>query len=70
MHQGSGFLAKTLGKAYFVFKLIGRAMVAKAPLVSQFVLDGLNFSIYTENLKELCHKFYQNSNSRNYHQIE
>ena len=27
MHKGDGFSAKTLGKAYFIYKLTGQAMV-------------------------------------------
>ena len=30
MHQGAGFAAKLLEKAYFIFKLTGRAMVRPA----------------------------------------
>ena len=77
MPQGDGFSAKTLGKSLVHFQTdwsgngpAGQFWQWKAHLVSHVVRDGLNFSVYAENLKELCHKFYQNSNSRNCHQIE
>ena len=37
MHQGDGFQQKLLEKAHFTFKLIGRPMVRKEPLVSHIV---------------------------------
>ena len=37
MHQVDGFQQKLLQKAYFTFKLIGRPMVRKEPLVSHIV---------------------------------
>ena len=37
MDQGDGFQQKLLEKAYFTFKLIGRPMVRKEPLVSHIV---------------------------------
>ena len=37
MRQGDGFQQKLLEKAHFTFKLIGRPMVRKEPLVSHIV---------------------------------